>query len=355
MTLPELGLVEGFFGRPWSWDERRGVMQRLAAHGFGFHIYAPKADAYLRRRWSEPHPDAEAQAMADFAAACRETGVRFGVGLSPFEVYLDFGQAAKDALARKLKWLDDMGVQELAILFDDMRGDVEDLAARQAEIVHFAAERTGASRVIMCPVYYSDDPVLDRVFGQRPARALEDLGALLDPAIGVFWTGEEVCSREISPGHLERVAEQLQRRPTLWDNYPVNDGARMSRRLHLRGFTGRPAAIGPGIAAHAVNPMLQPTLSCIPILTLAQNYREGDAYSYGAAGRAAAQAVAGPELGTLLADNAAGLQDAGLDLPAERLAKLRARLAAFDHPAAQEAIGWLEGDYLVSAEDVQTQ
>ena len=355
MPIPQLGLVEGFFGRPWSWTERRGVMQRLAPHGFGFHIYAPKADAYLRRRWSEPHPDAEAQAMADFAAACRKAGMRFGVGLSPFEVYLDFGQAAKDALARKLKLLDEMGVQDLAILFDDMRGDVEDLAARQAEIVHFAAERTGADRVIMCPVYYSDDPVLDRVFGARPPRTLEDLGARLDPAIGVFWTGEEVCSRELSPGHLGRVAEQLRRKPTLWDNYPVNDGARMSRRLHLRAFTGRPATIGDAVAAHAVNPMLQPTLSCIPILTLEQSYRLGAAYSYGAAGRAAAEAVAGPELGTLLADNAAGLQDAGLDLPAERLAKLRARLTEFDHPTAREAVAWLDGEYLVSAEEVQTQ
>ena len=352
---PELGLVEGFFGRPWSWAQRREVMQRLAPAGFGFHIYAPKADAFLRRRWREPHPDQEAQALADFAAACRAAGVRFGVGLSPFEAYLDFDSAAQEALARKLAQLDAMGVRDLAVLFDDMRGDVDGLAGRLVEVAHFAAERTNAERMLICPVYYSDDPVLDKVFGQRPDRALEDLGAQLDPSIGVFWTGEEVCSREISPGHLERVAEQLRRKPTLWDNYPVNDGPRMSRRLHLRAFTGRPASIGGHIAGHAVNPALQPTLSCIPALTLAASYRLGEAYAYGAAFDAAATKVLGAEFAGLLKGDMAGLQDVGLDLSAERLARMRASYDAIDHPAAREIVSWLDGDDFVSAEDVQTQ
>ena len=177
--------------------------------------------------------------------------MRFGVGLSPFELHFDFDAAGRAALEAKLRLLDDAGVQDLAILFDDMRGSVADLASRQAEIVHFAAARTRASRLIVCPTYYSDDPVLDRVFGPRPAGYLADLGRRLDPAIQIMWTGEEVCSRELSPGHLDSVAEQLRRKPFLWDNYPVNDGPRMSQHLHLRAFTGRPASIAPHVAAHA--------------------------------------------------------------------------------------------------------
>ena len=355
MAMPELGLVEGFFGRPWTWAQRRDVMQRLAPHGFGFHLYAPKADAWLRRRWTEPHPDDEAQAMADFAAACRAAGVRFGVGLSPFEAYRDFNSDVQEALKRKLALLDAAGVEELAILFDDMKGDVDDLAARQVEIAHFAAEHTGAGRLLVCPVYYSDDPVLDRVFGARPDGFLEDFGRRLDPSIGVFWTGEEVCAREFSRGHLQRVGDQLRRKPTLWDNYPVNDGPRMSRRLHLRGVSGRPGNIAPDIAAHAINPMLQPTLSCIPALTLAASYRLGEAYSYGAAFTEAAGIVAGAETAALLAADMPGLQDQGLDLSPERLARMRARYADVDHAAAREVVGWIDGDDFVSAEEVQTQ
>ena len=346
MTTPELGLIEGFYGRPWTWAERRAVMERLSSHGFGFHTYAPKGDAFLRRRWREPHPDAEAQAMRDFAAACRARGVRFGVGLSPYEVYLDFDPGAREALGRKLDLLDQAGVQDLAILFDDMRGDIPDLAARQVEVAHFAAERTGAQRLIVCPVYYSDDPVLDRVFGQRPQGWLEDFGARLDLAIGVFWTGEEVCSREYSSGHLERVCEQLRRKPVLWDNYPVNDGPVMSRRLHLRAFTGRPSSLGRHVAGHAINPAMQPTLSCIPALTLAESYRLGEAYAYGGAFMTAAAQIVGRDLAEHLRLDMHRLQDVGLDLSPERAARLRARYAAIDEPAAREVVAWLDGAYL---------
>jgi hypothetical protein len=352
---PELGLIEAFFGRPWTWEARGWVMRLLAQHGYRFHIYAPKADPYLRRRWSEPHPRAEAEALAAFAADCKAHGVRFGVGLSPFEIYRDFGPAAREALTRKLGWLDDLGIQDLAILFDDMRGDVPNLARRQVEVAHFAAERTGADRVIVCPSYYSDDPLLDRVFGQRPDRYLESLGERLDLGIEVFWTGEEVCAREFSPGHLRRVGEQLRRKPMLWDNYPVNDGPRMSQHLHLRAFTGRPAAIGRLIAAHAINPALQAFLTCIPALTLAESYREGDAYAYGAAFLRAAEAVTGAKMAARLQEDLGALEDLGRDRLGRRVRAVRERYARFDTPAAGEVLAWLDGEDYAVAEEVQTQ
>lgn len=118
--------------------------------------------------------------------------------------------------------------------------------------MHAALAITRASRVIMCPTYYSDDRMLDVVFGQRQSGYLDELGRKLDPHVGVYWAGEEICAREFSPGHLARVAESLRRKPTLWDNDPVNDGLSMSCFTHLRGFTGRPGAIGAHVAAHAL-------------------------------------------------------------------------------------------------------
>lgn len=130
-----LGIIEGFYGPMWSWQERRRLVRALAPHGYGFYLYAPKADAFLRRRWREPHPAEVAAELADFARFCREEGLRFGVGLSPFEIFNRFDDEARAALARKLALLDRMGIDELAILFDDMRSDTPDLAHTQAEIV----------------------------------------------------------------------------------------------------------------------------------------------------------------------------------------------------------------------------
>jgi len=48
MTV-ELGIIEGYYGAPWSWAERAAQVDFLAPHGYGFFTYAPKADPFLRR------------------------------------------------------------------------------------------------------------------------------------------------------------------------------------------------------------------------------------------------------------------------------------------------------------------
>lgn len=329
-------------------------MRTLKPAGFGTFIHAPKADPFLRRRWRERHPADMAAALRTFSAACGASGVDFGIGLSPYELHLDWSAEARDALTEKLRRLGDFMPRIVAILFDDMRGDIAGLARKQADIVHHAASVTDA-RIIMCPSYYSDDPVLDRAFGQRPLHYLDDLGAMLDPAVDVFWTGEEVCAREYSPGHLDMVATALRRKPYLWDNYPVNDGPRMSRFLHLRAFTGR-GGIADRIAGHAINPALQPYLTLAPALTLAASYAQGETYCYGAAFVAAARQCYGGELASALETDLLTLNDAALDrISPERRAALCAKYRAFNHPAAAEVVRFLEGGYKMTSEEVQTQ
>jgi hyaluronoglucosaminidase len=351
-----LGIIEGYFGRSWSWEDRASVVNRLAPAGYAFFHYAPKIEAKLRRDWQQLHDSTEGSAIAAFADHCRAHKVRFGIGLTPYGAHLDFDAAAKDAMKAKLAQFDEWGIQDLAILFDDMRGDFPNLAERQAELVAFACTHSQASRYFMCPSYYSNDPVLDRVFGKRPDGYLETLGKLLDPAVEVYWTGEEVCSPEISCGHLGDIAAQLGRKVSLWDNYPVNDGPRMSQYLHLRAFTGRPANLGQHVSYHAINPASQPTLGCIPALTLQMSYARGDDYRYGEAFMEAATAVCGAELAAMLQANMLTLQESGLDrMDAEHKAKLRAKYAAIDHPAAREVVDWLDGGYAITGEMLQTQ
>jgi len=351
----ELGIIEGFYGRPWRWAERAETVRFLAPFGYRFYLYAPKSDPFLRRTWQEPHPVEIERELQALGSECVTCGVRFGIGLSPYGLHFDFNEASKSSLLAKLEGFAAIGVRDLGILFDDMRGDLPDLADRQARIVDWIAERFTGGRVIVCPSYYSDDPVLDRVFGTRPPEYLETLGCLLDRSIDIFWTGEEVCSREISPAHLDRVSEQLGRPPFLWDNYPVNDGQRMSQYLHLRAFTGRTATISSRIAAHGVNPALQPTLSRIPAVSLALSYQRGERYAYGAAFRDAAEIVVGSDLSKLLWEDLLILQDVGLDRLGEKADYLRARYAGINHPAAREIVDWLDGGFRITDAIVQTQ
>jgi hyaluronoglucosaminidase len=350
-----LGIIEGFFGRPWNWDERRRVVETLVPYGYNFYHYAPKADSFLRRRWVEPHPLEEANQIKSFARYCLDLGVSFGVGLSPYEAFNDFNSSLRAAFTQRIEDLVSLDIKELGIFFDDMHVDLPDLAARQIEITHLAQDIAPQLRINITPSFYSDDPVLERVFGACPPNYLADLGEGLRPDIDVYWTGEEVCAREISPGHLAKIGKLLKRKPLLWDNYPVNDGPRMSQFLHLRGFTGRSAVNGKFLAGHAINPASQAILSCIPAITLAKSYQQGDDYCYAAEGFAASCEIVGEPLATMLRNDLLSFQDLGLNKLEARLEALIARYSEIDHAGAHEVVAWLMGDYAVTGEQVQTQ
>ncbi len=357
---PPLGIIEGFFGPAWSWHQRQAVMRTLAQHHFSFYVYAPKSDRLLRRDWQTPLTEQWQSEVQLFASACAQNKVDFGVGITPFDLHKNLSAEALASWRKKIRSLVQLGVRTIAILFDDMNAQIERLVPIQMQIIEAAQAELTNQRVIVCPSYYSSDIILDRVFGQRPANYLSDLGRAVDPSVDIFWTGEEVCSRQFAIADIHRITEQLKRKPLLWDNYPVNDGPRMSQFLHLRGFTGRPASIGPLIAGHAVNPALQPMLSIIPALTLASSYRLGDAYVYSDAFVDAARVLIGESsdgqaLVQCLREDLLALQDIGLDRLGERRQQLQARYKPFDHPAAHEVLAWLDGHYAVSSETVQTQ
>jgi hyaluronoglucosaminidase len=350
-----LGIIEGFFGKPWTWEERRYAVEALAPFGYGFYHYAPKADLYLRRRWQEAHPAAEAADIKAFAAFCKGLGVSFGVGLSPYEAFNDFNHEKSAALVRRVEELAALDCQELGIFFDDMHVTLPDLAQKQIEITHLARDTAPHLRLNITPSFYSDDPVLERIFGTCPPNYLADLGKGLDPAIDIYWTGEEVCAREISQGHLKHLGEVLRRKPLLWDNYPVNDGPRMSQFLHLRGFTGRPASNKRYLTGHAINPASQARLSCIPAITLARAYELGEDYCYGAEGYSASKRLLGTQLADMVRADLLSFQDLGLKNIEKRVETLVERYSAIDHAAAREIVSWLKGDYAITGEQVMTQ
>lgn len=353
---PALGIIEGFFGAAWSWEEREIVLRTVAAAGYSFYLYAPKGDVALRRQWAAPFEPQWIASVQTFSALCRSLGVSFGIGFSPYGLQGALDNAHMTMLRNKLVEIRQLNLDRLAVLFDDMDANVDNLAADQARIVDVIVSSGVAQRYTVCPSYYSDDVILDVMFGPRPHRYLRDFCHSIDPHVDVFWTGEEVCSRHIGVGHLARIAEEMGRAPTLWDNYPVNDGARMSSHLHLRAFTGRNSEIAKYVAGHAINPALQPVLSTIPATTLAMCYDLGGSYAYAAAFATAARQIVGDAMAHCLQEDLIALQDLGLHrFDDARFSALSARYAAFDQPAAREILRWLGGEYAVNTELVKTQ
>lgn len=336
---PTLGVLEGFYGRPWSESSRLLMSQWLPAIGIDAYLYAPKADPYLRKAWQRPWPQAERQHLAAVARRCAINTLSFQVGLSPFELYLDYNRTARDALKTKVGEIVDLGVEGLAVLFDDMPGDLDSLGARQAEICadirHWVGNTDIALRV--CPSYYSDDPVLDEIFGQRPEGYLSSLYEQLDGAYEVFWTGPAVCSESISASDLEEVHRDCAGQIAIWDNYPVNDSRARSPHIYVAPLTGRSADMGDLIASHWCNAMNQPALSLPALSSLPTLYGRRSALAN------EAQAEAG--ISEQLTDACRVLAKRNLDeLSAGQRQQLDS-LATGQSLAALELRDWLSGGY----------
>lgn len=344
--IPTLGIIEGFFGRSWSWEARADYAPFLAQNGYQFYIYAPKSDSYLRKNWQFDWPADDFTALLHLRKTYRTHGVQFGMGLSPFEIYCDPNRDQRALLSQKIIQMNALEPDILCLLFDDMRGDLPDLAQIQCDLVHEAAQHSTAKRIIFCPTYYSFDPILEKVFGARPLDYWQTLGEQLDPAIDIFWTGEHVCSTHYSPTHLQTVAELLKRKPFLWDNYPVNDSAAKSKHLHLRAFGEDHGKLGDYIAGHAVNPMNQPWLSRIPLMSLPKAYHNN--YSPAQALQIACTQLCDSPLAEYLLEDVALLQDVGLkELTDKQQGYLLERYQPWSaqNPYAKEICAWLAGDY----------
>jgi len=345
-TAP-IGIIEGFFGRSWSWEDRKNYAQFLALNEYNFYIYAPKDDKNLRTQWQTDWPTDVKKSLTDLRQVYRAANVQFGIGLSPHEIYLDNSHDQRAQLDQRIKQINQLEPDILCILFDDMRGDIPGLAEIQIDIAHQAAATSNTKKIIFCPTYYSFDPVLERVFGVMPKNYWQTFAQHLDKNIDIFWTGEKVCSTNYPAEHLSQVTELIGRKPFLWDNYPVNDGAVKSNLLQLRAFDQGHSQLADKVAGHAVNPMNQPWLSQIPLASLPLAYREKENYSADAAFSSISNNLCGDELAKQLQRDIHQLQDVGLKkLTQQERHALHAIYQRFDkNPYAQEIIAWLNDEY----------
>ena len=270
----QLSVVEGFYGRPWPDEARLALLPIMSSLGYSSYVYAPKSESLLRRKWGEPYGDdalARLNKQREAASAC---GTRWGLGFSPLGLD-ELDAKTQSQLSLKLLQLAELNPDSFCVLFDDMRGDKKYLAKTQLAIVDLVASILGdAAEITVCPTYYTTDSILETLFGQRPKNYWEDIGAGLDPKIKVFWTGEKVCSESYSKFNLEFISEALQRAPSLWDNYPVNDSKRLASRLLLKPFENREPWLRDYLSAHHVNPMNEAWLSLLPLSTLPPVYDE---------------------------------------------------------------------------------
>lgn len=243
------GVIEGFYGRPWSRSQRLELFSRLGDSRLGTYVYGPKDDLKLRAEWRSLYDDEEASRLRELVEACNAAGLIFNYAVAPGLDIIYSDDADRRRLEDRVAQLIELGVRDFTLLFDDIPARLPAQDARsftsfaQAqcsvanELLAFVRAGVGKSQFFFCPTEYCGRFATPNV---RDSAYLNEIGELLDPEIEVFWTGPEIVSESLPSASLREVASVLRRKPLIWDNFHANDYD--IRRVYLGPYAGRDAA-----------------------------------------------------------------------------------------------------------------
>ena len=119
------GFIEGYYGNPWSTEDRVNLMKWGGYYKLNAYFYAPKDDPKHRTQWDVLYTDEELEKkIKPLAVAGNESKCRYVYALHPFPQgnHLRFDANYDADLAKlkaKFKQVIDQGVRQIAILADD--------------------------------------------------------------------------------------------------------------------------------------------------------------------------------------------------------------------------------------------
>lgn len=332
------GVIEGFYGVPWTHAQRLDMIDEISALGMNTFVYAPKDDPFLRRDWRLPYDDAALGLVAELVTRCRDRGITLMFALSP-GLSMRYSDADDLAMLQaKYAQVAGLGVAAFALLLDDIPAELQhpgDLATYPT-LVAAQIELIGRLHAVL-PGSLTVAPT--QYWGRGDEAYITQFGRGIDPAVDIFWTGRAICSPRLEVVDAARFVDATGHRPLYWDNFPVNDVA-MTHEMHLGPYQGRDAGLADWSRGVIANAMPAAESSKIAFASIAAYLADPLTFEPEAAWEMAIERVAGPDAATVrrFADALRGSALCTDDSP--RLGDVLTRFA-FDHdfgdPAAAVA------------------
>ena len=272
--VPYRGVVEGFYGTPWSHQARLSQIAFYARHKMNVYIYGPKDDPWHRDKWREPYPEAEAKRISELATYARSQGVNFYWAIHP-GVDIKWTEQDRDYLVAKLEKMYDLGVRSFAVFFDDIWGEGT-RADKQAELLNyvdnnFIQKKHDVAPLIMCPTEYN------RAWANDEKGYLRTLGTQMNQGIEIMWTGNSVVHC-IDRESQEWINQRINRKSYIWWNFPVSDFVR--DHILLGPAYGNDLDIAETMSGFVSNPMEHAEASKISLYGIADYTWNMPAYDY---------------------------------------------------------------------------
>lgn len=276
----ETGVVEGFFGPPWSHEGRRRMIRFMADAGFATYIYAPKDDVFHRENWIAPYPLMEWEELLATIKVCGDCGVEFVWAVSPGLTIRYSNDRDFELLIAKFERIVGQGVRTFCLFLDDIpptlvqnedKERFKSLGSAHVFLTNRLHDKLVSmkpdARLWFCPTEYAT---------VTASPYLETIGEGMRPEIGIFWTGAKVVPPAITADDARAFAAIIRRKPLLWDNYPVNDYNR--KKLNMGPLRGRDPELPELLQGYFANPMNEPVASTIPLMTAMDYLRDPKNY-----------------------------------------------------------------------------
>lgn len=275
------GYIEGFYGTPWRHESRKSVMALMAKNRMNTVYYAPKDDLFHREKWREKYPEAELARLKELVDASKKYYMNFHWCIAPGLSMKYSDEAEFDALLEKTKQLYSIGVKDFGLLLDDIDEELEfeEDKALYGETVNAHIELINkyysalkgidsSASLTVCPTLYH---------GKGDEYYISKLGQNIPPLVSVFWTGRDICSRELTSFEALKFIESTHHKPLYWDNYPVNDCS-MYNEMHISPIINRDRDLWKYSEGIISNCMEYAECSKIPLITFADYLWDSENY-----------------------------------------------------------------------------
>lgn len=258
------GVVEGFYGTPWSHEARLRQLKFYGENKMNTYIYGPKDDPYHSSpNWRLPYPEQEAKQLQELVKVANENEVDFVWAIHPGQD-IKWNEADRNLLLAKFEKMYELGVRSFAVFFDDISGEGTK-AEKQAELLNyidnqFVKVKGDVTPLVMCPTEYN------KSWANPEGGYLTTLGTKLNRTIQIMWTGDRVVS-DITKEGIAWINKLIKRPAYIWWNFPVSDYVR--DHLLLGPVYGNDREIAAQMSGFVTNPMEHAEASKIAIYGVA--------------------------------------------------------------------------------------
>lgn len=260
------GFIEGYYGNPWSNEDRAELMKFGGDYKMNQYIFAPKDDEYHNKKWRELYPEEKLTEIRKLAKVGNETKNRYVYSLHPFMYNaIRFNtdsnyEADFEIIKAKFTQLLEADVRQFGILADDASVPAQGPAMYVRLLDDLTAWLIEQQKtypdlktdLIFCPNDY---------MGNGSSAQLKEVNKAGDN-VSIVVTGGKVwgeVSQSFTTNFMNNISSEGHpgRAPYMWINWPCSDN---SKKHLIMG--GNDTFLKPGVDPNSIkgiilNPMQQ--------------------------------------------------------------------------------------------------